>query len=88
MRLPIQSETVLRRSFRRTASTEGGGIRPSIPPCKNCDHICDVCIDTGKACGACALCAFGVCDDQSYENPPPETFDPFDSPFFSRAITF
>jgi hypothetical protein len=35
---------------------------PAIPPCRNCDYICDVCLKRGVACGACALCSWGHCD--------------------------
>jgi hypothetical protein len=39
-----------------------GAVVPAIPPCRNCDYICDVCLETGRACGACAMCGVGVCD--------------------------
>jgi hypothetical protein len=34
----------------------------AIPPCRNCDYICDLCFETGRACGACYYCAVGNCD--------------------------
>lgn len=37
-------------------------VEPAIPPCRNCDYICDVCLKRGVACGACALCNKGFCD--------------------------
>ena len=40
----------------------GSRIIPAIPLCGNCDYICDVCVETGRACGACALCAVGMCE--------------------------
>lgn len=35
---------------------------PAIPPCRNCDFICDVCVRRGLACGACFYCYIGRCD--------------------------
>jgi hypothetical protein len=34
----------------------------AIPPCRNCDYICDLCFETGRACGACYYCSIGNCD--------------------------
>lgn len=38
---------------------------PAIPACQNCDFICDVCIRTGRVCGACRFCLRGICDPNS-----------------------
>jgi hypothetical protein len=44
------------------AGSMASGVVPAIPPCRNCDYICDLCADTGRACGACRLCSIGACD--------------------------
>jgi hypothetical protein len=44
------------------ASDSGGMVIPAIPPCRNCDYICDVCLRRHVACGACRLCSLGYCD--------------------------
>jgi hypothetical protein len=57
--------TAYRTSRRYRGAANAGfsaGITPAIPPCRNCDSICDLCIDTGRACGACRLCSIGACD--------------------------
>jgi hypothetical protein len=52
-----------------------GRIVPSIPLCINCDHVCDVCERSrargGRiACGACALCLYGICDEGETRQDP------------------
>jgi hypothetical protein len=42
--------------------SSSGQLVPAIPPCRNCDYICDVCLRRRVGCGACALCSQGICD--------------------------
>jgi hypothetical protein len=56
------------------------GVVPAIPPCRNCNHICDVCAETGMACGGCALCNAGYCDPRppgGLRPPRPRPFEDF-----------
>jgi hypothetical protein len=68
MNMPrFTSEAALYQTSRQYRGTAAGFsptalIVPAIPPCRNCDYICDLCVDRGVACGACALCAVGDCD--------------------------
>ncbi len=45
-----------------TQAGSTGQVVPAIPPCRNCDYICDLCLRRGVACGACRLCDIGNCD--------------------------
>ena len=54
------------------------GVIPAIPPCRNCDYICDVCLDTGQGCGACARCAVQDCDPCPGGGCRPPLPDPFE----------
>jgi hypothetical protein len=68
MRLPaFNAEVSLHQSGRRyrgmhASSSSSSVIIPAIPPCRNCDYICDVCFTRRLACGACAYCVAGICD--------------------------
>lgn len=68
MRLPgFEAQASLYKSgssyLSAKADTNASGqVIPAIPPCRNCDYICDVCERRGVACGACALCDVGWCD--------------------------
>ena len=54
-----------------------GGLSPAIPPCRNCDYICDLCARRHVACGACGLCEIGWCDP----SPPGGSVQPPGGPF-------
>jgi hypothetical protein len=76
------AETSLYRSpsnYRGVALPVGQvAVSPAIPPCRNCDYICDLCVDKGRACGACRLCSIGACDPCPPGGcEPPERPDPW-----------
>jgi hypothetical protein len=58
---------------RVSAAAAGAIVVPAAPYCGNCSYVCSVCFRTGRVCGACGLCASGVCHwTRPDTDPPPE----------------